>query len=354
MVAIGVVLLAVGVVGVQLTLGNHENLSGYLVSSPAPGMLATAIGDGGALSTYDLPGSVGGVGIKASGTVPTTPTLYLQPAPLTNFGISDGTEAAYWKVWWNGTTQVKAVVSLQAHVSAGEAADTVVSLDNQFAKTANFDSADLNFATSSTFDVPGIPGADGYLWEGTEGSGTSSFPIELRFAIFSRGDVVALASMTAYSGTTDLPSFFDFAQSEYAALPAEATVNTWTGLFGLVFLGGIVVLIIGIVQAIRGRRRRPPAYAGGPQGGPWPGPYPGAPPPWPPPGMPPQGAQGQPGPAGAQWPAPAPSWSPAPAAPPAPPAAEPWSPPPGGDTPLDQPPSWSPPAAEPPPQADQY
>ena len=75
-----------------------------------------------------------------------------------------------------------------------------------------------NYTKVRPFDVPGVPGATGYVWEGNEGSGSSSFPIEFRFATFSRDSVVALVSMTAYSRATDEAAFDLFAQAEYSKM----------------------------------------------------------------------------------------------------------------------------------------
>jgi hypothetical protein len=180
-------------------------------------MVPTAVGNGGQQPTDTLAGAQTGPGIRASGVVPTTPTIFLYPAQKTEFGVKAGHEPAYWEVWWDGTSQVKAVVSLQQHVNASYAANELNYLAQHNSNVTNFNNGNFDFTDSRTFLVDGVPGATGYVWDGTEGQG-DSIPIEFRFATFSKGNVVALVSMTAYAGTTDESSFDAFAQAEYAKM----------------------------------------------------------------------------------------------------------------------------------------
>lgn len=215
----GAVLVAIiGAAVAGSSLHSNPSLPSQIVASPGPGMVATATGAGGPSPVSTLPGAQAGPGIRASGVVPTAPTIYLEPAQKTVLGVKGSKEAAYWKVWWDGTAQVKAVVSLQQHVDASNATRALGLLARRNADPTAFNNGTLDFTRTRTFTVPGVPGATGYVWDGTEGSGANGFPIEFRFATFSRGSVVALVSLTAYSEATDEAAFDAFARAEYSKL----------------------------------------------------------------------------------------------------------------------------------------
>lgn len=117
LIAVGIVLVVGGLIGNILGLAKLD-LSKYAVSSPAPGMIATALGNGGQNPTQVL-------GTKTQ--APVTPTVFLTPVGVTHFGIKTGEQPAYWKVWWDQSSRVEAVVCLQQHLSSGDAAREVVS-----------------------------------------------------------------------------------------------------------------------------------------------------------------------------------------------------------------------------------
>ena len=187
---------------------------------------------------------------------PTTPTIFLPPLVLTNFGIKTGTEAAYWKVWWSAAKQVKEVVSLQQDTYSSSANTELHDLAAQIGNTANFNNASIRFTRHTTFELPGIPGATGYLWDGTEHASNVPLPIEFRFAMFDRNSVVALVSMTAYRRTTDPNAFLASAYSEYASLSAQSDIAAEAVLFVLVSVCGFGLVTFGIVLEGRNRRRR--------------------------------------------------------------------------------------------------
>jgi hypothetical protein len=184
-----VILFLLGVSGlvggtIGLALSGHTNLEGMTVSTPATGMIATSIGAGGSKPTTVLAGAHGGEGIKRTGVVPTTPFLFLLPTTTTEFGVTTGSESAYWKVWWDGASQLEDVVSLQEHLDAGDASQGASQLDIRNNSTANFNGSDLSFTSLSVFTVPGVPGSSGHVWNGLVGG---KLPIQLRFVVFSRG-----------------------------------------------------------------------------------------------------------------------------------------------------------------------
>ncbi len=229
-------------------------------------MVATATGDGNAQPSEVLPGAYGLSGLgKSAAVFPTTPTIFLPPLALTNFGIETGTEAAYWKVWWSASRQVKEVVSLQQDTYSSSAETELHDLIGQIGNTANFNTASIRFTRFTSFELPGIPGATGYLWEGTEHPSNVPLPIEFRFAMFDRNSVVALVSMTAYRRTTDLNAFLAFAYSEYASMSAQPDIAAEVALFVVVGLCGFGLVTLGIVLEVRNRRKRAKDAPGLPQ-----------------------------------------------------------------------------------------
>jgi hypothetical protein len=261
--AAGLVLVLLGSVGFDVARA-HDDLSGLVVSSPAAGMVATAVGAGGAQPTEVLPAH-GSAGIKASADVPTTPTIFLEPDGFHwYFGIQMGEQAAYWKVWWDASTQVKAVVSLQQHVNSAAAETELGELAARNSNIANFTEADMRFTSSSTLAVPGVPGATGYVWQGSEGPAGNTYPMQFRFAVFNKGSIVALVSMTEYSPATGPSAFLAFARSEYATMSASAGLDVGAILFDVVKLVGLGLWIFAIVLWVRNYRRKLRAPAGPP------------------------------------------------------------------------------------------
>jgi hypothetical protein len=296
-----------GIVGVAAVA--HTDLATLVVETPEPGMVETAIGAGGTEPTQILPGANSGSGITGSGVVPTTPTLYLVPATATNYGVKS-TEAAYWEVWWNGTTQAKDVVSLQQHLDDSDANQEVALLAGRNSNPANFDSSGLTFTSLGSFSIPAIPGSSGILWSGVEGG---SLPIQFRCVVFSRGAVVALVSTTDYAGSTSSANFDSLATAEYGAMQdataplGEALLfNLLLGLGVSLVLAGVIILVGTRFDAVRAVWGNPPVGLVGygrpfgwpgappppPMGGgpPWGGTPPAVPPPPPPPAnLPPAG-----------------------------------------------------------------
>ena len=113
MLPVGIVLVIASIAVAAVAGAQSQRLSALVVSSPAPGMVATAIGNGGAAATQVEAAAKGLRPATGLGYVPTTPPIYLEPRQLTLNGRPDGTGPAYWKVWWDGQSQVKAGVSLQ-------------------------------------------------------------------------------------------------------------------------------------------------------------------------------------------------------------------------------------------------
>jgi hypothetical protein len=256
-------------------------------SFPTPGMIPTAVGSGGPDPTRVLPGADTSAGIEASGYVPTTPSLFLKPSRFTTYGIPTGEEAAYWKVWWNGTSQTKAVVSLQQRDSSRSASTELVGLVARNSNTANFTSADFRVTNTYSFLVSGVPGATGLVWDATEGQGSDSLPIEFRFAVFHRGSVVALVSMTSYARATDASGFLTFADSQYARMSAAPPFNFVQLILYCIELAGVALVISAVIVKLARRKPRPVP--------PWSAPHlsapylwPSGPPPWPGP-LPPDG-----------------------------------------------------------------
>ena len=295
-----------GVVGSVAAV--DTNLSGLAVATPGTGMVATAIGAGGVEPTQVLAGANRGPGVTASGVVPTTPTLFLQPVSTTNYGVKTGNEPAYWKVWWDGVTQQKDVVSLQQHLDDTSAGHAVATLDARNSNPSAFDSGGVTFTSVTSFSVPGIPGSDGKVWKGTV---NGRAVLQFRFVVFSRGSVVALVSTTSYGGSADVPTFQDFAKAEYAAMYTTADPSSARAGFGVLTGVGLALILAAVITLI-GSRFRPslwpsapgavPGYgysAGAPGAGPRTWPAAPAPPPPPPPGP-------GPWPGGAAWPGPPP------------------------------------------------
>jgi hypothetical protein len=241
----------------------QDNLPGLVVDASAPGTIATATGDGNAQPAAVLSGDrLTGTGESAF-VFPTTPTIFLPPMVLTNFGITTGTEAAYWKVWWNGAKQLKEVVSLQQDTYSSSAAAELHTLTGQIDDTTSFDNASMHFTRFRSFALPGIPGATGYVWDGTEHPGNVPLPIEFRFAMFDRGSVVALVSMTSYRRTTDPKAFLALADGEYATLASQSDLAAEAAVFVGVGLAGLGLVVVAVVLEVRIRRKRSTVVPGG-------------------------------------------------------------------------------------------
>ena len=212
-IVVPVVVVVALVVLVARILIATPALDSQVVASPGPGMVATAIGDGGAQPTTVLPG---GQGLTGSGQIPTTPTIYLEPVTKQGFGGVQTKQAAYWKVWWDADTHTKAVVALQQHVNSSSAAAEQSRLAQKNSDPASFSTfSQYNITVSSVFSVPGVPNSAGYVWDWTASDGVK---IEFRFASFSKGSVLALVSLTAYNAPADQAALDSFAQAEYAEM----------------------------------------------------------------------------------------------------------------------------------------
>jgi hypothetical protein len=236
----------------------HSDLTSMVVSNPAPAMIPTAVGSGGQAPTQVLPGANSSTGIAGSGKVPTTPTLFLKPTTFSTYGIPTVREAAYSKVWWNGTTQTKAVVSLQQRDSSGSASTGLARLVALNSNTANLTNTDFRITSTSAFPVSGVPGATGLVWDVTVGQGSESLPIEFRFAVFHRRSVVALVSMTSYSRATDAGAFLTFAQSQYAQMSAAPSSN-FLQLLDWIGVAGVGLVLIAVIIKLANRKQRPTA-----------------------------------------------------------------------------------------------
>jgi hypothetical protein len=268
--SLGAVLLVVGVVGVAVNSTGQADLAASTVLSPGPGLTATAIGTGGPVATKLLPGASQGVGSRSLEEVPTTPTVYLHGLTLTRLGVKSGTEAAYWKVWWNGTTQIKAAVCLQQHLDPASAARGVAALGVLGEDPAYLDDAVYSYSRSTYFAISGIPGAMGIAWFGTE----RRIPIEVMVGVFSRGSVVALVTMTAYRTTTDESEFLAFARAQYAAMPGG------TQQFGAPEAGFCLLILAALTVIFLAARRKSVLVPGAPSAwqAPWPAVNPSPPP----------------------------------------------------------------------------
>ncbi|HEV8063350.1 MAG TPA: hypothetical protein VGP46_00905, partial [Acidimicrobiales bacterium] len=81
-VALGVILLALGVTGVVLESG-HQGLEYQVLASPAGGMTPVYVGAGGPDATQVLPGATRALPIDGVPGAPVGPTEFLEPAKLT-------------------------------------------------------------------------------------------------------------------------------------------------------------------------------------------------------------------------------------------------------------------------------
>ena len=237
LIAVGIVLVVGGLVGNILGLAKLD-LSRYVVSSPAPGMVATAVGNGGQNPTQVL-------GAKTQ--APITPIVFLTPVAVTHFGIRTGEQPAYWKVWWDQSSRVEAVVCLQQHLSSADAANDVVQLNSRNSDPSLFDTATVSFTGFRSLPIV-IPGAFGYLWEGRTLEG--GVPIQVRVAGFSRGEIVSLVTMTSYGLGSNRSSFLAFVGDEYSAMASSRSSDANNDKFTLVILVGIIIVVVG------GTRRR--------------------------------------------------------------------------------------------------
>jgi len=253
MIILGALAMIAGAVGYEVS--NHAAATSLATLAVAPtdaAMVATATGNGGANPTSVLPGAKQGTAAAGVGGVPTTPTLYLQPATLEQAGVSTGQEAAYWKVWWDSTSQVEAVVSLQQHLDDSSAQSGASQLASQ-----NNDPSSFQMKQVGTVTLPDVPGANGYVWAANVGTAKDPLPVELRFVTFSAGSRVALVSMTAYGKSSDAADFTAFATNEFNKLDASPTSDSkFTGEFAGLAGVGLLVLVIGIIRLLFALRRR--------------------------------------------------------------------------------------------------
>jgi hypothetical protein len=257
LVAAGAAAMIGGVVGLAQSV--HTELPELAVSTPAAGMVATSVGAGGSQPTKLLQGASGRVGITSSGVVPITPTLFLEPARARDFGVGTS-ESAYWKVWWDGATQQKDVVSLQQHLDTIDASEGVLSLGDRNNNPAVFDNSSMSFTSVGSFTIPEVPGLIGHVWSGVE---DGRLPIEFRFAVFSRGAVVALVSTTSYAGSTSPTAFRALVLSEYAQMANSQTPLGARDAFDFMFGIGLALLLCGVITLI-GTRYQPPGLVRAP------------------------------------------------------------------------------------------
>jgi len=218
------VLLTAGVAGASLPL------SGLVVGSPGDGAVFTAEGAGGSASTTVEPG------VDPS-SEPTHPSLYLKPVQLT----SGGTQPAYWRVWWNGSTQTKYVVALQQHVNAADAQAEAQRIDasNQ---TPSSVTGPQTWSYVSTFSVPSIPGAAGLVWNTTVDNANE----ELRFVVFARDNLVELVSVTTFSGPTSASVLDAFALAQYnhSADGGIASISPVVWIVLALVVAGVVIAML--------------------------------------------------------------------------------------------------------------
>lgn len=259
MIAAGVVLAAAGGIGWKVSNSKEASSLTKLTVAPAtPGMVATAIGTGGEKPSQVLPGAKHGTGIDGTTDIPTTPLLYLPPATLTQAGVDAGTEPAFWEVWWDGKTQVKATISLQQHLDSSSADAGEAQLVSQNSNPASF-----QMQQKSAFVLPDVPGSHGYVWTENEGTAKQPLNVELRFASFAAGSRVALVSMETYGKPTSAAAFATFATSEFNKLDGATDPNTaLTGQLRDLALVGAALFLVGVVSlAWRMRRRQARQFA---------------------------------------------------------------------------------------------
>jgi hypothetical protein len=234
-------------------VANKPNLVAQTVRVPSAGMVATSVGTGGTNPSRILPAAYALAGIRATGIVPTTPTIFLKPATLTRFGVDKQKEGAYWKVWWDPALQEKDVVSLQAHIDASHAAQQLLVLNEQNADPSGFSGGGEMFRAENTFPIAGIPNASGYLWSGLE---SPRLHFQFRFAMFSRGPVVALVSTTAFGRSVNTRAFQRFALAEYSKMDHSSSpigVREATALF----IVGLLLAVVAAITLIGARYRIP-------------------------------------------------------------------------------------------------
>ena len=222
MLPVGIVLVIASIAVAAVAGAQSQRLSALVVSSPAPGMVATAIGNGGAAATQVEAAAKGLRPATGLGYVPTTPPIYLEPRQLTLNGRPDGTGPAYWKVWWDGQSQVKAGVSLQQSTTDAYERQGLA----QLAQTTKG-----LYPNESPLSIPNVPGATGYRF-------TSAGSYEIMAALFGNGTNIAMVSMKSYgTATIDEATFLAFAASEYTAL------KTGSSKIAPALAAGFVVLL---------------------------------------------------------------------------------------------------------------
>jgi hypothetical protein len=261
MVPVGILLVIASLAVAGVAGAQSQRLSSLVVTSPAPGMVLTAIGNGGATATQAEAAAKGLRPATGLGYVPTTPAVYLQPRQLTLNGRPHGKGPAYWKVWWDGQAQVKASVSLQQSTTTAYEQQGLAQLQ-QTVKGL--------YPNESPLSVPNVPGATGYRF-------TSSGSYEILAALFGRGTNIALVSMKSYgTATIDQATFLAFASAEYGAMAATSIAPALAAGFFVLLLAGLALIVVRIRTRRRQRRARlavgapvwpSPAPANGAQGG---------------------------------------------------------------------------------------
>ena len=249
---VGILLATAGAIGYTSDGLPQASLTSLIVATPASGMVATSVGNGGAAPTHVDPGTNGLTAIRTLGYVPTTPAEYLRPRTKTLNGAADGSSPALWKVWWDGRTQVKAAVSLQQSLKAVDAEQGLTETSHALG-TQN--------PNTSAITIPGLPGAFAYLWEGSEVTGTGAVAYQVWAALFCRSTEIALVSMKSYGAGNGVAGtmFFAFARAQYAAMKAAGPSSLLKVSLGVVSVMGIAMFFVGYAR----HRKRAMAPASG-------------------------------------------------------------------------------------------
>ena len=243
--AVPAVLLSAGVAAASLAL------SGQVVGSPGTGAVFTAEGAGGSTATTVEPG------VDPS-SEPTVPTLYLRPVALT----AGGTQPAYWKVWWSGTARTKYVVALQQHIDAAHAQTEAQQLDLSNRSPSSVQGSS-EWSYASSFGVPSVPGAVGLVWTATIGGVADEF----RFAVFTRGDLVELVSVTTYGAPTSQADLDAFALAQYDHSGGGGTGQVAPVLWVVLAVVVAAAIAWSLARSRRKAHRRPAAVGYGPMVG---------------------------------------------------------------------------------------
>ena len=225
------------------------DLSHYVVSSPAPGIIATAVGGGGENPTRLLLSS----GLVSKTQVPSRPLSFSLPVGVTHFGIKTGEQPAYWKVWWDQSSQVEAVVCLQQHVSPGAAADEVLELRSRNSDPSLFDTATVTFTSSRSLPIA-IPGAFGYLWSG--GTQRRWGPGTARHGRLQSGRDRLAGDNDRLRAKPGHGSLLLLRRQRDSAMANSTDSNAGTDKYSLVILFGIIVAIFGATRRSRSKAEK--------------------------------------------------------------------------------------------------